>query len=237
MTRTVAVIQARLGSRRFPEKMLALLGGRSLLEWVVTRVRQSSLVDHVIVATTTEPRDDRLVAECQRLGVVVARGSTDDVLGRVVGALTGDSCDTVVRVCADNPFIDGRCIDEAITTHHNEEVDYTFNHRPHGSCNYADGFGVEVISRRLLEQLHSTPLSLSHREHVTLAVVEGVVSASIHGCLAPPGLARPDMRFDVDLPGDLARLQQLVTSGNLTPESSAIEVLAVADRVNAIKPS
>jgi hypothetical protein len=81
------------------------------------------------------------------------------------------------------------------------------------------------------------PLSLSHREHVTLAVVEGVVSASIHGCLAPPELARPDMRFDVDLPGDLARLQQLVTSGNLTPESSAIEVLAVADRVNAIKPS
>lgn len=237
MTRTVAVIQARLGSRRFPAKMLAPLGGRSLLEWVVTRVRQSSLVDHIIVATTAEPRDDRLVAECQRLGVVAARGSTDDVLGRIVGALTDDSCDTVVRVCADNPFVDSRCIDVAISTHRSKEVDYTFNHRPRGSCNYADGFGVEVISRRLLEEMHSMPLSSSHREHVTLAVVEGVVLAAIHGCLAPPELARPEMRFDVDLPGDLDRLEQLVTSGNLTPESSAIEVLAAADRVSTVKPS
>jgi hypothetical protein len=66
-------------------------------------------------------------------------------------------------------------------------------------------------------------------------VVEGVVSASIHGCLAPPELARPDLRFDVDLPGDLTRLQQLVTSGNLTPESSAESVLKSFDDVNEMR--
>ena len=237
MTRTVAIIQARLGSRRFPEKMLARLGEWSLLEWVVTRVRRSSLVDHIVVATTAEPLDDRLVAECQRLGVTVMRGSTDDVLGRFISALSGDSCDTVVRVCADNPFVDGGCIDDAIAVHHKEEADYTFNHRPLGSCNYADGFGVEVMSRKLLERVHLTSLSAAHREHVTLAVVEGVVPATIHACIAPSELARPDLRFDVDVPEDLAKLERLVTSGCLTPDSSAVSVVEGADRLSASERS
>ena len=98
MTRTIAVIQARLGSQRFPAKMLADLGGHSVLEWVVTRVRRSTLVDRTIVATTQEPLDDRLVAECQRLGVEVMRGSTNDVLGRFVSAIARDAADAVVRV-------------------------------------------------------------------------------------------------------------------------------------------
>ncbi|MEY3133140.1 MAG: hypothetical protein RLZ29_1477, partial [Actinomycetota bacterium] len=110
MTRTVAVIQARLGSQRFPEKMLALLGNRSLLEWVVTRVRRSEMLDRVVVATTQESRDDRLADECARLGVDVMRGPTDDVLARFAQAVEGDAADAVVRVCADNPFIDPACI-------------------------------------------------------------------------------------------------------------------------------
>ena len=80
--RTVAVVQARLGSHRFPGKMLAVLGEHSLLEWVVTRVGQSDAIDRVVVATTREPLDDQIVAECGRLGVDVVRGSTDDVLDR-----------------------------------------------------------------------------------------------------------------------------------------------------------
>ena len=110
MTRTVAVVQARLGSHRFPGKMLAVLGGHSLLEWVVNRVGQSDVVDRVVVATTLEPLDDQIVAECGRLGVYVVRGSTNDVLDRFMAALADDQCDTVVRVCADNPFVDASCI-------------------------------------------------------------------------------------------------------------------------------
>ena len=237
MTRTVAIIQARLGSRRFPGKMLVPLGEWSLLEWVVTRVRQSVLVDHVLVATTSEQLDDRLVAECQRLGVTVVRGSTDDVLGRFVDALAGDSCDTVVRICADNPFVDAGCIDSAISAHLEKQADYTFNHRPNGACNYADGFGVEVVSRKLLEEMNSMPLTSRHREHVTLAVVEGAVQARIHACAAPSRLARPDLRFDVDLPEDLDRLSGLVAAGRITPSSSAIDVVTVADQVNADRRS
>ena len=237
MMRTVAVVQARLGSHRFPGKMLAVLGEHSLLEWVVTRVGQSDAIDRVVVATTLEPLDDQIVAECGRLGVEVVRGSTNDVLDRFMAALADDECDTVVRVCADNPFVDASCITAVVNEHRSTGADYSFNHRPFGACNYADGFGVEVISRVLLTKLDSQVLSAEHREHVTLAIADGSVKAHVHGCVAPPSLARPELRFDVDEPQDLQRLQTLAAFARLHIGSSAAEVVAAKDSYRATCPS
>jgi spore coat polysaccharide biosynthesis protein SpsF len=228
MTRTVAVIQARLGSQRFPEKMLALLGNRSLLEWVVTRVRRSEMLDRVVVATTQESRDDRLADECARLGVDVMRGPTDDVLARFAQAVEGDAADAVVRVCADNPFIDPACIDELVREYRRHGVDYAYNHRPHGACDYADGFGAEILSRGLLDKLQASDLSARHREHVTLAVVDGTIPALTHACIAPKELAYPKLRFDVDTANDLKSLNQLIALGQISLVTTAAEVVRVA---------
>ena len=233
MTRTIAVIQARLGSQRFPAKMLADLGGHSVLEWVVTRVRRSTLVDRMVVATTQETLDDRLVAECQRLGVEVKRGSTNDVLGRFVSAIEGDAADAVVRICADNPFVDPGCVDQVIREFRESGAEYAFNHRPFGDCNYADGFGAEVVSRRLLEQIHDSQLTEQQREHVTLSIVDGSVRASTHACRAPSELAYPQHRFDVDEPSDLGRLSQLVIANHLNLKSSAVHIMQAADSSSA----
>ena len=233
MTRTVAVIQARLGSQRFPEKMLALLGNRSLLEWVVTRVRRSEMLDRVVVATTQESRDDRLADECARLGVDVMRGPTDDVLARFAQAVEGDAADAVVRVCADNPFIDPECIDELVREYRRHGVDYAYNHRPHGACDYADGFGAEILSRGLLDKLQASDLSARHREHVTLAVVDGTIPALTHACIAPKELAYPKLRFDVDTANDLKSLNQLISLGQISLVTTAAEVVRVALRETA----
>jgi spore coat polysaccharide biosynthesis protein SpsF len=233
MTRTVAVIQARLGSQRFPEKMLALLGNRSLLEWVVTRVRRSEMLDRVVVATTQESRDDRLADECARLGVDVMRGPTDDVLARFAQAVEGDAADAVVRVCADNPFIDPACIDELVREYRRHGVDYAYNHRPHGACDYADGFGAEILSRGLLDKLQASDLSARHREHVTLAVVDGTIPALTHACIAPKELAYPKLRFDVDTANDLKSLNQLISLGQISLVTTAAEVVRVAIRETA----
>jgi len=225
MTRTIAVIQARLGSQRLPEKMLADLGGHSLLEWVVTRVRRSTMLDEVIVATTEESHDNRLAAECERLGVSVIRGSTDDVLSRFAKAVEDDAADAVVRICADNPFIDPACIDQLVREYRVSGAEYAFNHRPHGNCDYADGFGAEILSRRLLDKLQSSRLSPRHREHVTLAVVDGTIPARTHACLAPSELAHPQLRFDIDTQDDLSKLNRLVAAGHLTPSTSASDIV------------
>lgn len=229
MNRAVAVIQARLGSQRFPGKMLADLGGRPVLEWVVRRVQASRLVDRIIVATTLEPLDDRLFEECRRLGVETFRGSTNDVLRRFVDAIEGDAATEVVRICADNPFIDPECIDQVIREYRSSVAQYAFNHRPAAACNYADGFGAEVISTTLLRQLSTSTTSSAHREHVTLAIVDGTVAAVVHACTTVGPLARPDLRFDVDTPDDLETLRRIVLGiGNdcVAPAAKILEAAA-----------
>jgi spore coat polysaccharide biosynthesis protein SpsF (cytidylyltransferase family) len=131
-------------------------------------------------------------------------------------------------VCADNPFIDPACIDQLIREYRESGAEYAFNHRPHGTCDYADGFGAEILSRSLLEKLQSSQLSKQHREHVTLAVVDGTVSARTHACVAPKELAFPNLRFDVDRPSDLDALRTLVASGGMHLASAAHEVIHAA---------
>jgi 3-deoxy-manno-octulosonate cytidylyltransferase (CMP-KDO synthetase) len=59
----LTVIPARLGSTRFPGKVLAKLGGRSMLEWC-WRAAQAAALGPVLVATD----DDRVAREVHRFG-------------------------------------------------------------------------------------------------------------------------------------------------------------------------
>jgi spore coat polysaccharide biosynthesis protein SpsF len=228
MSSATAVVQARLGSTRFPGKMLATLGKHTLLEWVVTRTKRARSLQRVVVATTSDAVDDRLVAACQQLGVESYRGSADDVLARFAGALVGDSAEVVVRICADNPFVDPECIDVVVAELVASGSEYAFNHRPHGDGNYADGFGAEALTRPMFEKLAASPLTAAQREHVTLAIVDGSVPCRVHACRAIGALARPELRFDVDTPADLVRLETLVSSRSMSLTTTAAEILRVA---------
>jgi spore coat polysaccharide biosynthesis protein SpsF len=96
-----AIIQARMGSTRFPGKITAPLCGRPLLAHVVERARRARCVDRVVIATTTQPRDDEVVELSAALGVDVVRGPEDDVLRRFVIAAEYARADIVVRITGD----------------------------------------------------------------------------------------------------------------------------------------
>src|SRR5579862_7162738 len=102
--RTVAIIQARMGSSRLPGKVLTDIGGRTMLERVVTRAARAHRLDAVVVATTTDSRDDAVVRECERLGFPSFRGSENDVLDRYYGAARAFEAETVVRITSDCPL-------------------------------------------------------------------------------------------------------------------------------------
>ena len=83
MTEQVAVIlQARIGSSRLPGKVMADLGGRPMLTFLVERLNRCSSVDCVILATTCLAEDDALADLGKTLGLKVVRGSQNDVLSR-----------------------------------------------------------------------------------------------------------------------------------------------------------
>lgn len=226
MKRIAAVVQARLGSTRFPAKMLAKLGEHLVIEWVLRRISTATKLDTIVLATSDLPRDDRLAEIAQGLGLSVFRGSENDVLGRIVKAALVAEADIVVRVCADNPFISGREIDRLIDFFAQNNLDYASNNLDRLGSNYADGFGAEIVSYSTLKDLAERAVEGRHREHVTLYMWEHQDSFRLASIQAPAELAYPHMSFDVDTLEDLEKLQSLVDSG-VSIESSAEQIVKI----------
>jgi spore coat polysaccharide biosynthesis protein SpsF len=202
-----------MGSTRFPGKMLAPLGGHALLEWVLRRVAQSRKIDAIVLATSTNSRDDALATLAGQLSTLVFRGDESDVLGRFIGAAAEHRADWVVRICADNPFIDPDEIDRLVQFFRENDCDYACNHLDRLGSRYADGFGSEILRTRLLQHIGTCATESRHREHVTLYLWDHASEFDLRAVPAPPALAHPELAFDVDEPADLARLEQLVARG------------------------
>lgn len=221
---SLCLIQARTESKRLPGKALLKLGDHSVLEWVIRRVRSSKKLSQVVLATTTRPADDALCELANSLGIEVFRGDEDDVLARFAGAIEVFPADVVVRVCADNPFVSGQEIDVLISDFEFNPVDYHFNHRPGGGCDYPDGAGAELFTLAVLRKLNLSVTDKLLREHLTLAL--GTLSEDrIRAIKARPGVAYPYLKFDLDLQEDFQILTQLVESSNLSIDSTIEEII------------
>lgn len=114
MSKIVAIIQARLESSRLPGKVLMDIAGKPMLDWVIERTHRSKLVDRVVVATTSDPTDDKLFDFCQSRGYLIKRGDVHDVLDRYYKIAKELHATTIVRITADCPFIDPSLIDQAV---------------------------------------------------------------------------------------------------------------------------
>ena len=225
MTRVVAVVQARMGSQRFPGKMLAKLGERDLLSWVLTRVCDAKQLDQVVLATSDSSDDDQLADAASNFNALVVRGSQNDVLDRFVQSAKVSQADLVVRVCADNPFIAAEEIDRLVFTHKSGSYDYSCNHQQKLNNRYADGFGAEILSAALLNAIAKSTTQQSHREHVTSYIWDNADKYKIQAVEAPAELAFPEIKLDIDTPQDMQKLDEFVKKFAITTKSSAAEVV------------
>jgi len=162
--RTVAIVQARMGSTRLPGKVLMDIGGQSVLQRVVRRLARALLVTQTVVATTTSPADDAVVAEAERLEAGFFRGSEHDVLGRYLGAANVFSADVVVRITSDCPLMDPEVTDEVIHAFFTNQADFAFSDVTGG---FPRGLDVEVCSVEALRTAAQFADSPYQREHVT----------------------------------------------------------------------
>lgn len=227
MSKIVAIIQARTGSSRLPAKMLMKLSGKPILHWVIHRTLKSEFVDQIVLATTTNPKDDPIEMIGKEFGIEVFRGSENDVLSRYYEVALNVKADTIVRICADNPFIAPEEIDRLIKYYKTNAFDYAFNHIDDLGNSYADGFGAEIFSLPVLKYLHQTMFSSNDKEHVSLALREKRTAFSISTFNAPQSLRYPDLKFDLDTIEDLRWLERLVSSG-VKIDTSANEIVRVA---------
>ncbi|WP_299824490.1 glycosyltransferase family protein [uncultured Pontibacter sp.] len=193
-----AIIQARLGSERLPNKALLPLpfsGGPTLLQQVVTRAKAAQSIATVIVATTEKPSDDAIHTFCQDNQVECFRGSEDDVLERFYTTAQKYKLDAVVRLTGDNPFIMPEIIDEAVTKHLAAGADYTITE------GLPLGTNIEVMAFSALARAAREATEAADREHVTPYIrrEQGFNRQSINYTSTLKSL-----RLTVDYPSDYA---------------------------------
>jgi spore coat polysaccharide biosynthesis protein SpsF len=158
----VAIIQARRGSSRFPDKVIKEIAGKPMLFHVLRRVQNAELVSRVILATTTHPSDKILANIAKVAGAEAYLGSADDVLDRYYQAAKQFNAAKIVRVTADCPVIDPSIIDSVIRKFSKTKCDYASN-----ASTLPEGLGVEVFTFDALKKAWTEAKLMSEREHVS----------------------------------------------------------------------
>jgi spore coat polysaccharide biosynthesis protein SpsF len=199
MPRVIASIEARMGSSRFPGKVLADIQGAPALTRLVRRLRRAEKVDDIILATSTSPADDALAAWADKERVPFHRGSEEDVLSRVVEAQTKMQADIVVEVTGDCTLLDPDIIDLGITTFLENACDVVANVR---KASFPMGIDVQVFRLRDLSEIARTIHDPPVREHVSLYFYEHPERYRIIHLFAPARWQAPDHRFQLDYPED-----------------------------------
>ena len=224
--KTVAIIQARMGSTRLPGKVLADLAGKPVLAWVVRAARAALGVDDVWVATSTAAADGAVAAWCKANGVPIHRGSEDDVLDRYVGAARASGAQVIVRITADCPLLDPAVIAQVIRLRLVTGAAYVSNVDP---STWPDGLDCEVLTADALIAAATEATRPSDREHVTPFVRNNRDRFASDTLVSPlPGLATE--RWTLDTPEDLALLSALAIRLQPDHPPSYLDVLAVLDR-------
>jgi len=220
-----AVIIARMGSTRLPGKVLMPLLGRPVLDWVHHAIRETPGIDNVIVATTILPADNVIEQWCRRQGVACFRGSQNDVLARVAGAVREVAGTTVVvRVTADCPFLDPEVIGAVVRLRTMTGCSYASNISPR---TWPDGLDVEAFTIEALFAAEAEAWRPIDRECVTTWIERNRSRFPAETVICPlPGLHTE--RWVLDTERDYDFCQRIAAQAGLAP--SYLAILRALDR-------
>ena len=198
----VASIQARLGSTRLPGKVLKEINGKPILWHHIQRLKCSRLLDDIIVATTTNKKDDEIVEFCKQYGISYYRGSEDDVLDRIASMIEENNIDIHVECFGDSPLTDPHIVDEIVGYYLKYKNDYDFVSNSL-TTTYPPGQEVLVYDGKcLIEANKNISKNEPLREHVSIHITQHPDKYKMKNLEAPHYYNHPEIYLEVDTPED-----------------------------------
>ena len=205
----VATIQVRMGSSRLPGKALKKIEGKAIIEWQITRIKKSLLIDQIVIATTKEKQDDVFEKLAKDLKVSCYRGSENDVLNRVYNAMKESKADIHLEFYGDSPFVDPNLIDQTIgyLLKHYSKLDYVTTAL---KTTYPPGLEVTAYKSFCLKKANElTDDKDPLREHTGPNIVK-VKEIRLTNLEAPKDLNYPEFYFEIDTKEDFQMLTELI---------------------------
>ena len=221
--KTVAIVQARMGSTRFPAKVMRQVCGTPMIGLLLERLAAAQQVDQIVLATSSNARNEPLAEYVRGLGYEVYQGSEDDVLDRYYQAAKLAGADRVVRITGDCPLVDAPLVDAVIAKLADSGADYASNVSP---PMFPDGLDIEVFSFKSLESAWTQAKATPEREHVTPFIRDSGQFSQVN---VPGDGDHSGLRWTVDEPEDFEVVRHVFEHFHPRRDFGWLEVLALRD--------
>tara|TARA_B100000029_G_C17552974_1_gene950752 strand:- start:203 stop:1486 length:1284 start_codon:yes stop_codon:yes gene_type:complete len=206
----VAIIQARYDSKRFYGKILKKIKDKTILEIIVKRLKKSKLINKIVIATSNEKIDSKIIKLCEKNNYSYYLGSKNDVLNRYYNTAIEFKAKTIVRITGDCPLIDPDIVDKIINYYLNNNYDYVSNVLP---PTFPDGLDAEVFSLKTLKKINQDAKKKYYREHVTSYLV-GNKNFKVANIENKIDLSH--LRWTIDYPKDLELIRKIYSNFSIS---------------------
>ena len=201
------IIEARLGSKRLPDKIIYRIRKYLFLEYLIKRLKLCKNINEIIIATTNLPQDNKIVQIAKKHNVKFFRGSEQNVLKRVIDTAKYFKCKTIARVTSDCPIIDVNIIDQAVQMFKLNECDYLSNALIRS---YPDGMDIEIFKLKTLIKSSKFAKSKKSKEWITWSIRKNPKIFKHINLIAPPELYWPELCLTLDEFDDYILLKKII---------------------------
>ena len=219
------IIQARVGSKRLNKKVINKLDDKLLIEWVIKRLKKTK-IRNIILATGDLKQNQILEKICKNEGIKFYKGSEANVLERFYKASIKFKLDAIIRVCADNPFVDSKEIGILVDAYKQTNFinDYYFNHKNYQNKTYADGFGAELIKFSTLKDIYEKANSSFDKEHVTSFIWKKKDKYKIFPCKTKVNKNFHHIVCDINNVDDYTNIQEFILKKKILIKDDANKI-------------
>ena len=160
----LAIIQARMSSKRLPGKSLMMLNNKEILKRVIQQVKKSKQIKKIIVATSKHYKDKAIIKLCKKEKVKYYAGNLQNVASRFNHIAKTQTDTSFIRVCADSPFLDFKLIDKFINIFKKNNFDILTNVFKR---TFPKGQSIEIFRSSIFLKYYKMIKSKKDKEHVT----------------------------------------------------------------------
>ena len=206
------IIQARMGSTRFPKKILQKIDSRkTVLEFLISQLKKSNKIKKIIIATTSLSEDDEIVNLCKKLNIMCFRGESENVLDRYYQCAKYFGSKNIMRITSDCPLIDPELIDEGIEKFQENKYDYVEN----SEGKFPHGVDYCIFKFSKLQDAWKHANLPSEKEHVTPYILKKINKKRYFNFQSKKDYSK--YRITLDYPEDLKLLRIIVSEINTRP--------------------
>jgi len=188
--KVIGVLTARLASTRLPRKVLMPLGGKSILEHHLERLKNVAGLDGVFLVTSEDPQNRELIAEAERLGCGWYAGAEQDIVDRHVRVCEREGADAFLRVTCDCPIFDIDSASKFVQEFKKEYRDYIYV----TNMTMIQGTLSELVSLNAIKEVHKH----YHGAAITAYIKENLPKFKTLGLQIDADLCRPEYRLTID---------------------------------------